>query len=141
MKHRVRPLECDVRGRRVGGRATLKLIAKGSYTGVILVAIGSRDRHKIQISLSLSLSLYPKGRVIRRRARRPTMATMTKSTKTKTTKNFGHFAPQQQADVLHLMCPRPFVGPDGLELVSYPRYRPIKKPAAYRPPIGRVRPP
>lgn len=30
------------------------------------------------------------------------------------------------------MCPRPFVGPDGLELVSYPRYRPIEKPASVR---------
>jgi len=46
-------------------------------------------------------------------------------------KNDGHFAPQQ-TDVLHLVCPHPFVSPDGLELVSYPYYRPIKKPAAYR---------
>ena len=34
-----------------------------------------------------------------------------------------------------------FVGPSGLELVSYPRNRPIKKPAAHRTPIGRLRPP
>jgi len=61
-------------------------------------------------------------------------------TMTTTTTTDGHSAPQQ-ADVPHLMCPRPFVGPDGLELVSYPRYRPIKKPAAYRQPIGRLRPP
>lgn len=54
----------------------------------------------------------------------------------------GHFArSQQQADVLRFKCPRSFVSPDGLELVSYPWYRPIKKPAAYREPIGRVRPP
>lgn len=36
---------------------------------------------------------------------------------------------------------RLFLGPSGLELVSYPRYRPIKKPAAHRTPIGRLRPP
>lgn len=44
-------------------------------------------------------------------------------------------------DAVCSMSRRRFVGPSGLELVSYPWYRPIKKPAAHRTPIGRLRPP
>lgn len=44
-------------------------------------------------------------------------------------------------DAVCSMSRRWFVSFSGLELVSYPWYRPIKKPAAHRTPIGRQRPP
>lgn len=55
--------------------------------------------------------------------------------------SYGTVDDDDDDDAVCSMSRRRFVGPRGLELVSYPRNRPIKKPAAHRTPIGRLRPP
>lgn len=95
----------------------------------------SRDRHKIRNRYSRVAVARREIRGDRRRrdqvpSRRTRTRRRTRSTSRRSRPMFSTW-----------WCPRSFVGPDGLELVSYPWYRPIKKPAAYRRAIGWIRPP